>query len=136
MILGSGSALLIALQSIYEIAYGGGAASWNVYGIAVALPTLGAIGGFESAVLLGASLLLYEFPHLHSTAGVALLTFALLSLFSGGGFILGALCGYVAGLLALSFSPGPRRRPTPESLREASEDPVAEADVLDSLRSS
>jgi hypothetical protein len=135
VVLGITGAVLIALESIYQIAYGSSLVTLNGLGLAYSVRTLGVFGAFESVLLVVFCVLLFEYPHLHKTCGVALLTLAVLSLFSGGGLLLGTLCSYVAGVLSVFLFPVPRRRPTAASLRDSAEDPVAEADVLDSLRS-
>ena len=130
-VLGAFGGTLVALQSIYLVAYGDYLAPVAWTGWISSGQTLGGLGLLESAALFGLAFWLLRQPHHHVLLGIGSLTIALISLFSGGGFWLGALCAYVAGVMAIRLSPEPHRPPDPASVREAEDDPVAEADVLD-----
>lgn len=56
-------------------------------------------------VILVGSYLLYSRPASHATWGVVILVFSLLSVFEGGGFIVGLILGVVGGVLAIVRRP-------------------------------
>jgi hypothetical protein len=61
----------------------------------------------SGAAIVTAAYMLYNKPSQAQTWGTIVLVFAVVSLLSPGGFIIGALLGIVGGLLALTW-----RRPT------------------------
>jgi hypothetical protein len=66
-----------------------------------------AVGLVSGAAIVTAAYMLYNKPSQAQTWGTIVLVFAVVSLLSAGGFIIGALLGIVGGLLALTW-----RRPT------------------------
>jgi hypothetical protein len=66
-----------------------------------------AVGLVSGAAIVTAAYMLYKKPSQAQTWGTIVLVFAVVSLLSAGGFIIGALLGIVGGLLALTW-----RRPT------------------------
>jgi hypothetical protein len=66
-----------------------------------------AVGLVSGAAVVTAAYMLYNKPSQAQTWGTIVLVFAIVSLLSAGGFIIGALLGIVGGLLALTW-----RRPT------------------------
>jgi hypothetical protein len=66
-----------------------------------------AVGLVSGAAVVTAAYMLYNKPSQAQTWGTIVLVFAVVSLLSAGGFIIGALLGIVGGLLALTW-----RRPT------------------------
>ena len=126
---------LTALQAAIYVGVGGFSNSTMAVagtGLISSGLVLGALGLVESVLLISFAVWLYYQPHHHSLLGIGILTLALLGLLTGGGFWLGSLCGYVAGVLAIRLTPEPRRPPLATSRREAADDPVAEADLFDS----
>ncbi|MER3602272.1 MAG: hypothetical protein C4339_06110 [Nitrososphaerota archaeon] len=65
-------------------------------------PMLGLISG--ALILIGA-IMLYSRPEQSLAWGLVVLVFSVLSLFAGGGFLVGAVLGLVAGILALTWRP-------------------------------
>ena len=133
-VLGAAGGVLIALQSLYLAVYGNYLTPFGWSGLSISGNALGGVGLLESTAIVALSVLLYAMPYRHAMIGVGMVTFALLSLASGGGFVIGAFLAWVAGVMGVMLFPAPRRQPSPESIREAADDPVAEADVLDTLR--
>ena len=92
---------------------------------------LGVLALVEATVVLALSFLVYTSPGTHLFVGVAGLTIALLSLYSGGGFLIGAFLIYVGGVVTIYHRPGRRPRPAPPiAPEEVEDDPVVEADLL------
>lgn len=124
-------AALILIQSVYNIAFG----RFLFYpvwgGPDVSLRVLGGLGVAIAILLEIFAAALYFAPRHHVFLGVAILTLALLSLYTGGGFLAGAFLAYVGSLIAVFASVAPARRawnaPMPA---EAVDDPVIEADLL------
>jgi hypothetical protein len=69
--------------------------------------TFSAIGLVSGLVLVG-GLMLQSRPDQVQTWGVLILVFAVVSFFSMGGFLIGAILGIVAGILALTWRPAQR----------------------------
>lgn len=72
------------------------------FGLGLVLAALGL--GFGILVLLGAVMMYYK-PSQHVTWGVVVLVFSIVSIFIGGGFIIGLILGLVGGILALVWKP-------------------------------
>jgi hypothetical protein len=130
-------AIFLELEGIYVSLLGGSFSLTNDLvpsGPLVPSPAvLGVLALVEAAVALALAVLVYTSPGTHTFAGIASLTVALLSLYSGGGFLIGAFLVYVGGVIAVYHGTGRRRRPpVPAELEESDEDPVVEADLLDS----
>jgi len=70
--------------------------------------TFSAIGLVSGLVILVGGLMLQSRPDQAQTWGVLILVFAVVSLFSMGGFLAGAILGIVAGILALTYRPAQR----------------------------
>jgi len=131
--LGLAAALLVALQSTGLLLVSGLTRPSDVGSLGVTLGGIAVVGIMEAIVLGAVSILAYLSPQSHVELGVLIVTMALLSLYVGGGFFLGTLLGWVAGVLAIFYEPRkillqPVRAPVPE----IEDDPVAEADLLDS----
>ena len=62
-----------------------------------------AVGLVSGAAIVTAAYMLYNKPSQAQTWGTIILVFALVSILSAGGFIIGALLGIVGGLLALTW---------------------------------
>lgn len=73
----------------------GGSGGW-FYGFAA----LGIVSGL--LVLVGA-VMMYTQPRQATTWGVVVLVFSIVSLSGGGGFFVGAILGFVGGILALTW---------------------------------
>ncbi len=86
-------------------------------------------------IILLAFALLYN-PERTPVLAVGILALALLSLLAGGGFMAGAIVGALAGVGGVLSTPRPTSaggEPVPEELSEEPfEDPVEEADLIDS----
>jgi hypothetical protein len=126
-------ALLILVQSVDLVLVGRffQSPTWGVLGVSITV--LGGFGILLAILLEIFAMALYFAPNRHLTLGVGMMTFSLLSLYSGGGVILGFLLCYVAGLIAIfATPPSVVRGGTPVVAPEAADDPVIEADLLDS----
>ena len=62
-----------------------------------------AVGLVSGAAIVTSAYMLYNKPSQAQTWGTIILVFALVSILSAGGFIIGALLGTVGGLLALTW---------------------------------
>lgn len=88
-------------------------------------------------LLFGLAFGLLASPRNHTGIGIASITVALLSLFAGGGFVVGALVAYAGGVLSVIYVPTrvPRSETRSTSDREDDseefDDPVAEAELVD-----
>ncbi|MGP8077856.1 MAG: hypothetical protein ACLQD8_03975 [Thermoplasmata archaeon] len=132
-ILGLAGAGLIGLQSLYTLLVAGSVPFSLEISVPWFTPVAGTLGAIDASVLAAVSLLLYFWPRAHVGLGIALITFSVLSLNSGGGFLLGALLAYVGGVVAIGLRPGRwRGAPGDVSLSDADDDPVIEADLVDS----
>ncbi|MGC8911238.1 MAG: hypothetical protein ACP5K8_04120 [Nitrososphaeria archaeon] len=60
-----------------------------------------ALGLISGGIVLAASILLKEKPKNRTLYGTLIIVFSVLSIFSGGGFIIGALLGLVGGIIAV-----------------------------------
>ena len=132
ILFGGAGALLIAIESFAYLAFARqlGAYTWGSW--AVNHRALGAAGMTEAIALVAVIGGLYLVPRSHAAWGVLMITLALLSLYAGGGFVLGAVLGWVGGVLAIGYRsngwlPGGRS----VSPRDVEEDPVIEADLAD-----
>ena len=126
-------AFLILLQSLYLAAFGSffSTSTWGVLGLSV--QELGGFGILVAVLLEVFAISLYFAPDRHLFLGVGMLTLSLLSAYSGGGLILGSFLCYIASVIAIFSHPPPTLRRSPViSAPEAQEDPVIEADLLDS----
>ncbi len=125
---------LIGLEGILFIS------GWGFYvppvlpGPAISPAVLGGIAISEAVVLIVLSFLLLFWPRAHLGVGIFIVTFGLISLPAGGGFILGALVCWVGGVLGIVYAPRSVTPPFAVVVEEAFEDPVEEADLIDSGR--
>lgn len=136
--LGLAGAVLIALQSAEVILYPGSYHAPNFGGFTFGVESLGAMGFVEAVILVAASAGAFLSPRAHLELGVVVITIAVFSFYVGGGFFLGALLAYVGGILAIFHEPKevpvkPIPAGTPVAA-EIEEDPVLEADLIDSGR--
>lgn len=106
-VLGAVGALLIVLEGVFLTVAGSSLMpiSWTVFALSttvstsvVAAVTIG-LGGLALAL----TLLVYLWPETHTFGGIGMISIASLSLFSGGGLLLGALMLWVGGVLAIYF---------------------------------
>ena len=127
-------ALLMMLEGVLFAAYGGGWQSVGLIpsgGFIPSVQTSGYLLFVEGALLLVLLLGVLNSPSTHRFVGVAALTLGLLSLFSGGGFLVGAATAYLGGVLAVFFQPTPVPVPPIQVAPDRDDyDPVIEADVL------
>lgn len=96
--------ILILVDGVIVAALGGTASALGIAGGGL-LVGLGALGAFLGFLVLVLAIVLFVAPDYHLPVGVAILVFSLLSLLSGGGFILGLVLGVVGGILGIIFSP-------------------------------
>ncbi len=124
-------AALILVQSVYDVAFGRGL-FYPVWGsVDFSLRVLGGFGVAFAILLEIFAAALYFAPRHHVFLGVAILTLSLLSLYTGGGFVVGAFLAYVGSLIAVFASVAPVRRESNAPMpAEAADDPVLEADLL------
>ena len=100
--------------------------------VSSSLGAAGAIDVFEGVVLILLAFGLLFNPRSHTGIGIAVLTFALLSVFTGGGFYLGALLGFLGGVLGIIFKPRLQVEASDsQTSEEEFDDPVEEADLVD-----
>ena len=101
------------------------------------------IAFLEAIVLVFAGAAAYLTPDAHLELGVISITMAILSFYVGGGFFFGALLAYLGGLWAIFYDPTasvPRKAASASGETPSGtdgpeeEDPVAEADRLDTGR--
>ena len=126
-------ALLIFFQSLGLVFVGAlvPALTWGDLGLSFGV--LGWFGILVALLLVALSVWLYSAPEQHLILGVGMLTLAVLSLYSGGGLILGFLLSYVGSLLAIFARPPTAfRGAVPILSPQAQDDPVVEADLIDS----
>jgi len=63
------------------------------------------VGLVAGIIILIGSLLLNSKPQQSTTWGTLILIFSILSLFTMGGFLIGAILGIVGGILAITWKP-------------------------------
>ena len=92
------------MMSGYAWSYGPGFGMMRGYGYAGIFGLVGVLFGI--AVVAGA-ILLYHNPTQHSTWGLVILVFSVLSIFGSamGGFGVGLILGVIGGILALTWKP-------------------------------
>ena len=92
------------------IAIGGLAGSGTAGGIVSAI---GAIGVIFGLIIIIGGVMMYQKPQSHTMWGVIVLILSLISIITGGGFIIGLILGLIGGILALVFKPslGPTAMP-------------------------
>ncbi len=95
-------------------------------------PAVGPLGLVLGVFTIALAFALLVNPRNHTGLGIGLITFALLSLFFGGGFFLGALFAYAGGVLAILLTPRPGPPVTAPAIESELDDPVVEADLVDS----
>jgi len=64
---------------------------------------LAAVGAVSGIMILVGAVMLYNQPAKASTWGAVVLALSVVSLFGMGGFFIGALLGFVGGVLALTW---------------------------------
>jgi uncharacterized protein DUF6114/zinc ribbon protein len=92
------------------ISFGGIAGASTAGGIVTAL---GAIGLVFGLIIIIGGIMMYQKPQSHTMWGVIILVLSLISIVTGGGFIIGLILGLIGGILALVFKPsmGPTMMP-------------------------
>lgn len=124
---------LILVQGVYDLALGSLLQSPLFGALTISAQVLGAYGVLDAIVLEVLAAALYFAPQRHLTVGVGMMTFALLSIYAGGGLLLGAFLCYMASLIAIFATVPATPRPSEVALPpEAAEDPVLEADLRES----
>jgi hypothetical protein len=99
--------LLMLVDGIYLFAVANAA---TVAGFATASSLIGVVaflGVFFGFIVIILAVLLYRNPEAHTGYGIAILVLSLLSIFGGGGFLLGLVLGAIAGIFAILFEPDP-----------------------------
>ncbi|MCI4350484.1 MAG: hypothetical protein L3K15_03100 [Thermoplasmata archaeon] len=93
---------------------------------------VGFLAGIEGTVIVLLAGLLYFMPEAHRGLGIGILTFSLLSLSVGGGFLIGALVGWLGGVAAIVARPSPMPEGEADDDWDSDlDDPVVEADLAD-----
>jgi len=137
-VLGLAGAVLIALQAADVILYPGGYHAPTFGSFSFGVVSLGTMGFVEAVILVIASAGAFLSPRSHLELGVIVITMAVFSFYVGGGFFLGALLAYVGGILMIFHEPKELPvKPIPagtSAAAEIEEDPVMEADLIDSGR--
>ena len=64
------------------------------------------LGLISGIAILGGATMIYVQPSKASTWGLLVLVFSTVSFFGMGGFFLGAILGFVGGILAIAWKPG------------------------------
>jgi hypothetical protein len=104
-VLGAIGAILIVLEGVFFVGtldYIPPAFIFG-YGVTVSAATMGLIAIIEGSLALCLMLLVYAEPGAHVLVGIGAISLALLSLFTGGGFLLGALILWVSGAVTIYF---------------------------------
>jgi hypothetical protein len=134
MLLLVAGSVLVLIEGVYLAAYGTASPYSYPSPLGLVLPTtpvagvLSAIGG---AIGLALGALVVARPDYHTLVGAGSLTIGLLTVYAGGGFLIGSTLLYVGGLLALYYEPQPVSVAEAELPEEPlDEDPVVEADII------
>ncbi|MGP8072639.1 MAG: hypothetical protein ACLPZM_05870 [Thermoplasmata archaeon] len=130
------AAVTMMLEGVYFVAYYAGTPSSAFIPSGSLVPSL-YVSGFlvflEGAFILGLALLVLTGPSWNRLVGIGAISLGLLSLFSGGGFLVGAVLAWFGGIFAIYYIPSPTpatpARPEAEVLDD---DPVIEADMMGS----
>lgn len=115
-------AILMIVEGIFLTVVGSAAGTAGFASAATLLGDLGFLGGLFGFIVLLLAIALFRNPYSHVGYGIAILILSLLSLFGGGGFILGLILGMVGGIMAIIFSPEqddlpPSLAPVPDPTR-------------------
>lgn len=106
-VLGAVGAILIVLEGVWLTSTGNPfmPTSWPVFalGLSVSTSAMAILSILFGGLGLALTLLVYLWPDVHTFTGIGTITIASLSLFTGGGFLLGALLLWVGGILAIYF---------------------------------
>jgi MFS family permease len=81
------------------------ASSLGLFAAGSVLSGLGFLGGIFGFLVIVLSIQLFRHPDSHKGYSIAILVVSLLSVFGGGGFILGLVLGLIGAVLGLLFSP-------------------------------
>jgi Family of unknown function (DUF6114) len=73
--------------------------------ITMGLETIGIIGAVTGLLVIVGGVLMYVRPQQHAIWGVLVLVISIVSIFGGGGIILGLVLGVVGGILGIVFKP-------------------------------
>jgi hypothetical protein len=104
-VLGAIGAMLIVLEGIFFVADGPNITPAHIfgYGLAISAAGMGIIAIIEGCLALGLLLFVYAEPGGATLVGIGTISLALLSLFIGGGFLLGALLLWAGGVMAIFY---------------------------------
>lgn len=97
--------LLVFVDGVLLMILGGAASSLGLYAAGGLLGGLGFLGLLFGVILIVLAVQLYRTPELHSPYGIGILLLSLVSIFTGGGFLLGLILGVIGGILAILFTP-------------------------------
>ncbi len=105
IVLGGGGTLLASGLAVNSIASSSGITGVSLFGGAVGTIgiALGALGVICGLLMLVSGIMAYTKTSAIKTWGIIGLVFSIISLGSGGGFILGFILGLVGGILALVY---------------------------------
>lgn len=97
--------LLVFIGGAFLMIVGSAASSVGLYAAGGLLGGLGFLGVLFGVILIVLAVQLYRNPELHTPYGIGILLLSLVSIFTGGGFILGLILGVIGGILAILFVP-------------------------------
>ena len=127
------AAVLMMLEGLYLVAYGSNLTFSTLIPSGSTIPSLyysGYVAFLEGVLVLVLAIVAVAWRGWHRFAGVGSITLGLLSLFSGGGFLLGAFLAYVGGVIAVYHNPVSVASSTAGPSHDSPDyDPVIEADM-------
>jgi hypothetical protein len=103
--------ILILIDGAILVFAGGLASNVGAAAVGGLLAGLGYLGVFLGLLIGILSFFLFLVPESHLGIGIAILVLSILSLFGGGGFILGVILGIIGGILAIMFDYEPESIP-------------------------
>ncbi|HTP53838.1 MAG TPA: zinc ribbon domain-containing protein [Thermoplasmata archaeon] len=94
-------AVLVFLEGVYLTMVSNAVSRLGYLSLSGVIAELAAVGIVAGMLVFVLALVAYSNPDAHTGCGIAILSVSLLSLFGGGGFLVGALLGSVGGILAI-----------------------------------
>jgi uncharacterized protein DUF6114 len=103
--------VLILIGGLFVAALGGAVNAAGYYAAGGALSGLGLLGALFGFIIILLAIGMYLHPDQTVGYGIAILILSLLSLVSGGGFIIGLILGVIGGILGIVFHPSDEELP-------------------------
>jgi Family of unknown function (DUF6114) len=103
--------LLIVIGGLFIASLGSDVSAAGYYAAGGLLGGLGLLGLLFGFLIVLLSIGMYRNPEGAVGYGIAILVLSLLSVFSGGGFILGLILGVIGGILGIVFHPSEEELP-------------------------